>query len=101
MSRASSRQNTTAICLLEAALLTPDGTRDQRKGGGEVQNLDEEESELVEEEAEEVRLDGSLNFEMVVCEGVANSFGDLSRKGSLDGVPKAFHRLKPIPAIVV
>lgn len=73
---------------------------DQREGAGEAQNLDEEESELAEEEAEEVRLDGSSNLKMVFCEGVASSLGDLSRKGSLDGVPKTFQRLRPIPAIV-
>ncbi len=59
MSRASSRHNTTAICRLETAFLTRGGMNDQREGAGEAQNLEEEESVLVEEEAEEVRLDGS------------------------------------------
>lgn len=97
MSRANSRHNTTAICLLEAAFLIPGEIKDQREGAGEAQNRDEEESELAEEEAEEVRLDGSSNLDIVFCEGVASSFGDLSRKGSLDGVPNTFQRLRPIP----
>lgn len=100
MSRANSRQSTTAICLLEAAFLTVGGMKDHLEGAGEVQNIDEDESELAEDEAEEVRLDGSSNFDTLIREGVLSSLGDLSRNGSFDGVLKTFHILKSMPALV-
>lgn len=73
---------------------------DQREGAGDAQNIDDEESELAEEEVEELRLDGSSNFEIVICGDVASSFGDLSRNGSLDGVLKTFQRLRPMTPVV-
>jgi len=86
-SSASSKQSTTAICRLETAFLTFDGMNDHREGFGEVQNVEDEESELVEDEAEdEDPLDGNSNFEMMLRCGVASSLGDLSMNGSFGGV---------------
>lgn len=98
ISRANTRQKTTAICLLEAAFLIFAGMKDQREGTGGAQNIDEDERELAEEEAEELRLDGSSNLEMVICDDAARSLGDLSRNGSLVGVLKTLQRLRPISA---
>lgn len=74
--------------------------KDQREGAGDAQNIDDEESELAEEEAEELRLDGSSNFEMVHCDDAARSLGDLSRNGSLVGVLKSLQRFKAMAARV-
>lgn len=100
ISRANAKQKTTAICLLEATFLIFAGMKDQREGAGGAQNIDDDERELAEEEAEELRLDGSSNFEMVMVDDVARSFGDLSRNGSLVGVLKTLQRLSPISATV-
>ena len=55
----------TAICLLEAAFLTPNGRMDQREGEGEFQNVEDEDSELEEDEAED-SLEGSSNLEILL-----------------------------------
>ena len=57
-----------------------------REGVGDIQNVEDEESELVEDEAED-SLDGSSKYvEILFRRGVASSLGDLSMKGSFDGV---------------
>ncbi len=94
MRRASSKQTTTAICLLETVLRTLKGKYlDQRDGVGDVQNDEAEEKELVEEDRE-VSLDGRENLEIEVLEGVASSLGDLSTNGSLPGVLKSLHAVR-------
>ena len=88
MTRASSKQTRTAICLLETVLRKLDGKYlGHRDGGGDVQNEEVEENELAEDDGE-VSLDGKENLEMGVVDGVASSLGDLSTKGSLPGVLK-------------
>ena len=99
--RASSKQTTTAICLLETVLRKLEGKYlGQREGAGEVQKDEVEEKELAEEERE-VSLDGKENLDIGAVDGVARRLGDLSTKGSLPGVLKSFHAVrskKPISA---
>ena len=99
--RASSKQITTAICLLETVLRKLDGKYlGHREGAGEVQKDEVEENELAEDDRE-VSLDGRENMDIGVVDGVARSLGDLSRKGSFPGVLKSFHAVrsrKPISA---
>lgn len=101
MRSASSKQTTTAICLLETLLRTPEGMYlDHLDGAGDVQNDEAEENELAEDDRE-LSLDGNENLEIEVIEGVASSLGDLSTKGSLPGVLKSFRAVrsrKPISA---
>ena len=101
MTRASSRQTTTAICLLETVLRRLEGKYlGHREGAGEVQNDEVEDNELAEDDRE-VSLDGNENLDIGVVDGVARSLGDLSTKGSLPGVLKSFHAVrsrKPISA---
>lgn len=101
MRRASSKQTTTAICLLETVLRTLEGKYlGHLDGAGDVQNDEAEENELVEDDRE-VSLDGRENLEIEVAEGVASSLGDLSTNGSLPEVLKNFHAVrskKPISA---
>lgn len=56
-----------------------------RDGGGDVQNVSDDDSELLDEEVED-SPDGRENIGAKVVEGVASSLGDLSVKGSLAGV---------------
>ena len=94
MRRASSKQTTTAICLLETVLRRLEGRYlGHGDGAGEVQNDEEEEKEVVEEEREG-SLDGRENLEIELIEGVASSLGDLSKKGSLADVLKSFRTLR-------
>ena len=101
MTRASSKQTTTAICLLETVLRKLEGKYlGHREGAGEVQNDEVEEKELAEDDRE-VSLDGKENLDIGVVDGVARRLGDLSTKGSLPGVLKSFHAVrsrKPIAA---
>jgi len=85
--RASSKHTTTAACLLEMPLRTLDGMylTGHREGGGDVQNVSEDESELFDEEAEE-SPDGRENIGTEFVDGVVSNLGDLSMKGSLAGV---------------
>lgn len=94
MRRASSKQTTTAICLLETVLRTLEGKYlGHRDGAGDVQNDEDEENELAEDDREG-SLEGKENLEIKVMEGVASSFGDLSTNGSLPGVLKSFHAVR-------
>ena len=101
MTRASSKQTTTAICLLETVLRKLDGRYlGHREGAGEVQNDEVDENELAEDDRE-VSLDGKDNLDIGVVDGVVRRLGDLSTKGSLPGVLKSFHAVrsrKPISA---
>lgn len=101
MTRPSSKQTTTAICLLETVLRTLEGRYlGHRDGAGDVQNDETEENELAEDDRED-SLDGRENLEIEVMEGVASSLGDLSTNGSLPGVLNSFHAVrsrKPISA---
>ena len=101
MIRASSKQTTTATCLLETVLRKLDGKYlGHRDGAGEVQNDEVEENELADDDRD-VSLDGKENLDIGVVDGVARSLGDLSTKGSLPGVLKSFHAVrsrKPISA---
>ena len=102
ITRASSKQTTTAICLLETVLRKLEGKYlGQREGAGEVQKDEVEENELAEEERE-VSLDGKENLDIGVVDGVARRLGGLSTKGSLPGVLKSFHAVrsrKPMSAM--
>lgn len=101
MKSASSKQTTTAICLLETVLRTREGMYlDHLDGVGDLQKDEVEEKELAEDERE-LSLDGRENMEIEAIEGVASSLGDLSTKGSLPGVLKTFLAVrsrKPISA---
>lgn len=101
MRRPSSKQTTTAICLLETVLRTLEGKYlGHRDGAGDVQKDEVDENELVEDDRE-VSLDGRENLENELIEGVAISLGDLSTNGSLPGVLKSFRAVcsrKPILA---
>ena len=101
MIRASSKQTTTAICLLETVLRKLEGKYlGHREGAGEVQNDEVDEIELAEDDRE-VSVDGKENLDIGVVDGVARRLGDLSTKGSLPGVLKSFHAVrsrKPISA---
>lgn len=92
----------TAICRLGTVLRTLEGAHlDHRGGAGDVQKVSDEEIELVEDEGEDPS-EGSENFEMGTLEGVASSLGDLSRKGSLEGVlsnRRTVRSSKPIPSV--
>ena len=94
MSRANSKQTTTAIRLLETVLRTVEGRYlGHRDGAGDVQNDEAEENELAEDDGEGSR-DGKENLEIEIMEGVASSLGDLSTKGSLPGVLKSLHAVR-------
>ena len=80
---ASSKQSMTAICRFDAAFLILKGMYDHFLRLGDLQNVAEDESELSEEEAEASPLEGSLKLAILLRDGVAGSFGDLSMKGSL------------------
>ena len=92
-SSASTKQVRAAICLFDTAFRKPEGKYlfgDQRDGTfGDIQKVDEDESELVDEEDDE--CEGKENLETKVLGGVARSLGDLSMKGSLDGELKSRH----------
>ena len=101
MTRASIKQTTTAICLLETVLRKLEGKYlGHREGAGEVQKDEVEDNELAEDDRE-VSLDGKENLDIGVVDGVGRSLGDLSRKGSFPGVLKNFNAVrsrKPISA---
>lgn len=101
ISRASSKQTTTAICLFETVLRMLEGKyRGHRDGAGDVQNDEAEEKELAEDDRDDW-LDGRENLEIEVVEGVASCLGDLSTNGSFPGVLKSLHAVrskKPISA---
>lgn len=95
-SKASSKHATTAACLFETELLTVAGkylTGDHREGVGDIQKVDDDESELVDDDDEDCP-DGRENFEMTFCDGVASSFGDLSTNGSRGGELKSRHTVR-------
>ena len=99
--RASSKQTTTAICLLDTVLRRLEGKYlGHRDGAGEVQNDEAEEKELAEDDRE-VSLDGRENLEIEVMEGVASRLGDLSTKGSLPGVLNSLHAVRSRKLILV
>ena len=94
MMRASSKQATTAICLLETVLRTLEGKYlGHRDGAGEVQNDEAEENELAEDDREG-SLAGRENLDIEMMEGVASNLGDLSTNGSLPGVLKSLHAVR-------
>ena len=101
MTRAISKQTTTAICLLETVLRTLEGRyRGHRDGTGDIQNDEADDSELTEDDREG-SLDGRENLDMEIMEDLGSSLGDLSTNGSLPGVLNNFHAVrsrKPIPA---
>ena len=51
---------------------------DHRDGAGDIQNDEEEDKELVDDELEEVPVDGRENLAIEDDEGVARSLGDFS-----------------------
>lgn len=90
MKSPSSKQATTAICLLETVLRTLEGRYlGHRDRAGDVQNDEAEEKELVDDDRD-VSLDGKENIEIELIEGVASGLDDLSTNGSLPGVLKSF-----------
>lgn len=96
MRRASSRHTTTKARLLEMPLRTLDGMylTGHREGGGEVQNVSEDESELADEDADEWPEDKE-KIEADFVDGVASNLGDLSTKGSLTrGVLESLHTMR-------
>lgn len=86
MRRARSRQTTTTACLFEIPLRILGGMYliGHRDGGGEVQKVSDDESELLDEEAEECP-EGRENIGADCVDGVAGNLRDLSVKGSLAG----------------
>lgn len=65
MRSASSRQSMTAIWRFDAAFLIFEGMHDHFGGVGDFQNVEDDESELVEDEAED-SLGGNSNFEILL-----------------------------------
>lgn len=59
-------------------------TGDHPEGAGDVQKLDDSDSDELREELDDESSDGRENLEIEVCEGVAISFGDFSTIGSRD-----------------
>ena len=99
-----SKHRRTATCLLETVFLTLAGkyfAGDQRDLTGDIQKAEADDNELPEEDADD-DSEGKENFEMEVLDGVASSFGDFSRKGSLGGVLNRLHTVfsrKPISRV--
>lgn len=104
----STKQRTTAICLLEMVLRMPVGTYllgDQREGGfGDIQKVEDDDREDTEDEVEEEDLDGKEHNEIGFGYGVVSSLGDFSTNGSFCGEVKSRHTVdsrKPMTGILV